>query len=576
MKRTGAQIFWETLQREGVKTVFGFPGGAILPIYDAMLDFPIHHVLVRHEQGAAHMADGFARAGGGVGVAIATSGPGATNLVTGIATAMLDSSPVVFITGQVTSKLIGYDAFQEIDVTGITLPITKHNYLVTDANEISSTLREAFYIASSGRPGPVLVDISKDAQAASVEWAYSDAPLKFVGYRPDLRPVSKDIQRAIEMIHSAKRPVILAGQGVLLGGAMRELTELAEKANIPVAMTLLGIGSFPASHPLNLGMMGMHGTACANNAIQQADLILALGMRFDDRVTGNLKTYAPNAKKIHFEIDRSEVNKNVKVDLALIGNVRDTLDQLLPHLEACYHADWIEVIDEMKQETELREIQNLPDNGHLYAAHVINDLWRYTSNNALVVTDVGQHQMWTAQYFKRENPYTMITSGGLGTMGFGLPAAIGAKYAHPEADVWAIVGDGGFQMTQAELSTTVQEGIKVNVAIINNGYLGMVRQWQEFFYNSRYAATPIVSPDFCKIAEAHGLTGMRVTQRSQIESTIRRAQEIESSVVIDFRVEKEESVYPMVPSGADLHAMIRRPIQVEDPESIDVDANYEL
>jgi acetolactate synthase I/II/III large subunit len=576
MKRTGAQIFWETLQHEGVKTVFGFPGGAILPIYDAMLDYPIHHVLVRHEQGAAHMADGYARAGGGVGVAIATSGPGATNLVTGIATAMLDSSPVVFITGQVTSKLIGYDAFQEIDVTGITLPITKHNYLVTDVNEISSVLHEAFYIARSGRPGPVLVDIAKDAQAASIEWAYHDEQLKLVGYRPDLRPVSKDIQRAIEMIHAARRPVILAGQGVMLGGAMRELNELAEKANIPVAMTLLGIGSFPASHPLNLGMMGMHGTACANNAIQQADLILALGMRFDDRVTGNLKTYAPNAKKIHMEIDRSEVNKNVKVDLALIGNVRDTLDQLLPHVETCYHAEWIETIDEMKKETEQREIQNLPDNGHLYAAHVINDLWRYAGNNALVVTDVGQHQMWTAQYFKRENPYTMITSGGLGTMGFGLPAAIGAKYAHPEADVWAIVGDGGFQMTQAELSTAVQEGIKVNVAIINNGYLGMVRQWQEFFYNSRYAATPIVSPDFCKIAEAHGLTGMRVTQRSEIESTLRRAQEIETSVVIDFRVEKEESVYPMVPSGADLHAMIRRPIQVEESAPVDVDADIEL
>ncbi len=576
MKRTGAQIFWETLQREGVKTVFGFPGGAILPIYDAMLDFPIHHVLVRHEQGAAHMADGYARAGGGVGVAIATSGPGATNLVTGIATAMLDSSPVVFITGQVTSKLIGYDAFQEIDVTGITLPITKHNYLVTDANEISSVLREAFYIARTGRPGPVLVDISKDAQASSVEWTYKEEPIKLVGYRPDLRPVSKDIQRAVEMIHAARRPVILAGQGVLLGGAMRELAELAEKANIPVAMTLLGIGSFPASHPLNLGMMGMHGTACANNAIQQADLILALGMRFDDRVTGNLKTYAPNAKKIHMEIDRSEVNKNVKVDLALIGNVRDSLDLLLPHIEACYHADWIATIDEMKQETEQREIQNLPDNGHLYAAHVINDLWRYTGNNTLVVTDVGQHQMWTAQYFKRENPYTMITSGGLGTMGFGLPAAIGAKYAHPEADVWAVVGDGGFQMTQAELSTTVQEGVKVNVAIINNGYLGMVRQWQEFFYDHRYAATPIVSPDFCKIAEAHGLTGMRVTKRSEIESTIRRAQEIESSVVIDFRVEKEESVYPMVPSGADLHAMIRRPIQVEESEPVDIDANIDF
>ncbi|HVM72589.1 MAG TPA: biosynthetic-type acetolactate synthase large subunit [Anaerolineales bacterium] len=560
MKRTGAQIIWECLVHEGVKTVFGYPGGAIMPAYDALLEYPIHHVLVRHEQGAAHAADGFARASGQVGVAVATSGPGATNLVTGIATAMMDSSPIVCITGQVASKFIGYDAFQEIDITGITLPITKHNYLVTDVNDLTEAIREAFYIARTGRPGPVLVDVAKDVQQASIDWEYDDTPIKLPGYRPDKRPLPKDMQLAAEMIHDAKRPVILAGRGVLLSGAMRELSEFAEKTRTPVAMTLLGIGGFPASHPLNLGMMGMHGEAWVNHAIQQADLLLAFGMRFDDRVTGNLKTYAPGAKKIHFEIDASEVNKNVPVDLALIGDLRETLSQLMPHVEACDHNDWIESIDEMRGDSALLDIQNMPDNGHLYAAHVINDLWRHTKGEALVVSDVGQNQMWAAQYYKHDKPSTYITSGGAGTMGFALPASIGAKFARMDAAVWVICGDGGFQMTQAELSTIAQEGIKINVAIINNGYLGMVRQWQEFFYDRRYSATPMHNPDFVKIAEAHGLTGLRVTKRSEIESAVSKAEEIEGSVVIDFRVEKEDSVYPMVPTGADLHNMIRRPV----------------
>ncbi len=559
MKRTGAQIIWECLVNEGVKTVFGYPGGAIMPAYDALLEYPIHHVLVRHEQGAAHAADGYARASGGVGVAVATSGPGATNLVTGIATAMMDSSPIVCITGQVASKLIGYDAFQETDITGITLPITKHNYLVTDVNDLTETIREAFYIARTGRPGPVLIDIAKDVQQASVDWEYDDSPIRLPGYRPDKRPLPKDMQKAAEMIHASKRPVILAGRGVLLSGAMWELREFAEKTRTPVAMTLLGIGGFPASHPLNLGMMGMHGEAWVNQAIQQADLLLAFGMRFDDRVTGNLKTYAPGAKKIHIEVDASEINKNVPVDLALIGDLRETLGQLLPHVEACDHGDWIESIDEMKGNSAMLDIQNLPDNGHLYAAHVINDLWLYTKGEALVISDVGQNQMWAAQYYKHDKPSTYITSGGAGTMGFALPAAIGAKFARPDADVWVICGDGGFQMTQAELSTAVQEGIKINIAIIDNGYLGMVRQWQEFFYDRRYSATPMRNPDFVKIAEAHGLTGLRVTKRSEVEAAVSQAEATDGTVVIDFRVEKEDSVYPMVPTGADLHNMIRRP-----------------
>ena len=559
MKKSGAEIVFECLVREGVHTVFGYPGGANLPIYDAMLSYPIRHVLVRHEQGAAHMADGFARAGGGVGVALATSGPGATNLVTGIATAFMDSSAMVAITGQVGTRYIGYDAFQEVDMTGITLPITKHNYLVTDPRELNEVVREAFYVARTGRPGPVLIDIAKDTQQAVIDWEYDDTPITLPGYRPDLRPLTKDMERAAEMIHNARRPIILAGHGVLMSRAMPELLEFAEKTRTPIAMTLLGIGSFPASNPLNLGMMGMHGEAWVNQAIQQSDLVLAMGMRFSDRVTGKVETYAAGAKKIHFEIDPSEVNKNVHVDLALIGDLKETLAQLLPHVSTTDHADWTAHIDELRGDSAVRDIQALPDTGHLYAAHVVNDLWRYTKGEALVVTDVGQHQMWTAQYYRHDKPFSFISSGGLGTMGFALPAAIGAKIGRPEAEVWAIAGDGGFQMTAAELATAAQEQVKINVAILNNGYLGMVRQWQEFFYDKRYAATPMKSPDFVKLAEAHGLTGLRVSRRADVQATIEQARETEGTVVIDFRVEKEDSVYPMVPSGADLADMIRRP-----------------
>ena len=559
MKRKGSQIIWEVLAQEGVEVVFGYPGGAILPAYDAMLDYPIRHVLVRHEQGAAHMADGFARASGRVGVAMATSGPGATNLVTGIATAMMDSSPIVCITGQVPSASIGSDAFQETDVTGVTLPITKHNYLVTAVEDIAPVMREAFYIARSGRPGPVLVDISKDAQLASIDYEPDDGPVSLPGYRPDLRALPEEFERAVELISAAERPLILAGHGVLMSGAMRTLLDFVERTQIPVAMTLLGIGGFPASHPLNLGMMGMHGEAWVNHAIQEADLLLAFGMRFDDRVTGNVKTYALQAKKIHVEIDPSEINKNVPVDVGIVGDLRETLETLLPHLSEKRHPAWLSFIDGLKGDSVVRDIQGLPDSGHLYAAHVINDLWRKTRGEALVVTDVGQHQMWEAQYYRHEKPFSLITSGGLGTMGFALPAAIGARFARPEDEIWVVAGDGGFQMTQAELTTCAQEEIKLNIAIIKNGYLGMVREWQEFFYERRYAATPLRNPDFLKLAEAHGLTGMRVERRDQVEAAVDWARQTPGTVVIDFRVEQEDSVYPMVPAGADLHAMIRRP-----------------
>jgi len=568
MKKTGAQIFWECLEHEGVEVIFGYPGGATLPIYDALVTSKIHHVLVRHEQGASHMADGYARASGRVGVALATSGPGATNLITGIATALMDSSPVVFITGQVSSPLIGYDAFQETDVTGITLPITKHNYLITNVNDIAPTIREAFFLALSGRPGPVLIDITKDAQQAEIEWEYDDKPAHLPGYRPDLRPANAELERAVEMIQSAKKPLILAGQGILISGAMEEVLEFAERTQTPVASTLLGLGAFPGSHSLALGMMGMHGEAWVNQAIQDADLLLAFGMRFDDRVTGKVSHFAPKAKKIHIEIDPSEVNKNVQVDIALVGDLKETLQKLLPSITTVDHTEWLEQINTLKGHSAVRDIQNLPDNGHLYAAHVINAIWHVTKGEAIIVSDVGQNQMWTAQYYRHDQPRTAITSGGLGTMGFGLPGGIGAKFAKPDQEVWVIAGDGGIQMTQAELSTIAQEGIKVNIAILNNGYLGMVRQWQEFFYDKRYSATPMKGPDFVKIAEAHGLDALRVTSRDQLVEAIETARKNPGTVLIDFKVEKEDSVYPMVPTGAAIDAMIRRPLpeaMVQEP-----------
>ena len=430
-QRTGAQIIWECLVYEGVTTVFGYPGGAILPAYDAMLDYPVKHVLVRHEQGASHMADGYARAGGGVGVAMATSGPGATNLVTGIATAMMDSVPMVCITGQVPSKLIGYDAFQETDITGITLPITKHSYLVTRVEDIMPAMKEAFVLAKSGRPGPVLVDITKDAQQAKIDWAWDPSPVKLRGYRPKLTVPQSQILSAAELLAQSKRPVILAGQGIVQSGAMNEVRQFAERINAPVAMTLLGLGGFPASHPLHIGMMGMHGESWVNHAIQEADLLIALGMRFDDRVTGNIKTYAVNAKKIHIDIDPSEINKNVRADAAIVADLREAMKDLLEVVKPADHDPWLKYIGSMKGTSAVHDIQSLPDNGHLYAPHVINDIWRITEGKAIVVTDVGQHQMWEAQYYHHESPRTLITSGGLGRWASDFPRRSAPRWLAP-------------------------------------------------------------------------------------------------------------------------------------------------
>ena len=555
---TGAEIVWATLVGEGVDTVFGYPGGAILPVYDALRKFPIHHVLVRHEQGAAHMADGYARASGKVGVAMATSGPGATNLVTGIATAMLDSIPLVCITGNVSSRVLGTDAFQEVDITGITLPVTKHNFLVNKTEDIAHAIRYAVQIAQSGRPGPVLVDITKDAQQGTAIFDFEAAKPRAYRPHPMLRVEESGLQQAAELIRSAKRPIILAGHGVSESGAMEQVRTLAERAQIPVALTLLGLGAFPASHPLNIGMMGMHGEAWVNHAIQEADLLIACGMRFDDRVTGSTSTYSLKSKKIHIEVDPAEINKNIKVDVALVGDLSAVLEDLLPRIAGRDGSAWLKTIESSKGAVAVRDIKNLPDSGHLYAAHVMHDLWRITPD-AIVATDVGQHQMWEAQYFHHEKPRTLITSGGLGTMGFALPAAIGAKFACPDKEVWVIAGDGGFQMTAAELSTIVQEKIKINIAIINNGFLGMVRQWQEFFYDGNYEATPLVSPDFVKLADAHGIAGRAVTTRAELADAVNEARTAPGAFLLNFLVEKEDSVYPMIPAGSALHEMIRRP-----------------
>jgi acetolactate synthase-1/2/3 large subunit len=561
MKLKGAEIIFECLLREGVDLIFGYPGGAILPFYDALSKYPqIHHVLVRHEQSGAHMADGYARATGKVGVVIATSGPGATNLTTGIATAQMDSSPIVCITGQVAKPLIGTDAFQETDVTGVTLPVTKHNYLVYDVEELAYTLREAFYIARTGRPGPVLVDIPKDVQNAVTEFEYPEDEIELPGYHLPQGATQAELEAALRLIEEAERPVILAGHGVVMSGASREVLEFAERTQTPYALTLLGKGGLPENHPLSLGMMGMHGTGYANLAIQNADLLLAFGMRFDDRVTGNLKTYAPYARKIHIEVDPSEIHKNVRVDVPIVGDLRTVLTQMLPSVKPLEHKGWLGQIRDWMEDADERDIVHQDVGDRLFAAHVIHDMWRATGGNATVITDVGQNQMWEAQYYPHQRPNTLITSGGLGTMGFGLPAAIGASMALKQP-VWAIVGDGGFQMTMAELATAMQERVPVKIAIINNGFLGMVRQWQEFFYEERYNATPMYSPDFVKLAEAYSIPARRVERRQDVVPAVEWAESInDSPVLLDFRVETHDIVYPMVPAGADLHNMIRRPL----------------
>ena len=556
MSLTGAQIVCESLVREGVEVIFGFPGGAILPFYDTLPQYPqLRHILVRHEQGAAHAADGYARATGRVGVCCATSGPGATNLVTGLANAHLDSSSVIAITGQVARPFIGKDAFQEIDITGITLPITKHNYLALSASELAGVFKEAFYIATTGRPGPVLIDIPRDVFVEQADFHYP-AKVDIPGYKPTLRGHPAQIKKAAQLINQASRPVIISGRGIILSKAYDELKELAEKAQIPVVTTLLGIGSFPENHMLSLGMLGMHGMAIANMAVDSADLIIALGMRFDDRATARVSGFAPKARIIHIDIDPAEIGKNVRVDVPIVGDTRNVLRELNKQVVAQTHVDWIRQLEEWRQEhpsTTIREGEEL------LPQYVIHSICEVTDSNAIIVTGVGQNQMWSAQHFCYKKPNSLISSGGLGTMGFELPAAIGVKVGCPEETVWCVAGDGGFQMTIQELATAAQERTAVKIAILDNGFLGMVRQWQELFYERRYVATPLMGPDFVKIAEAYGIPGLRVKSRREVVPAIQRAMEHEGPFLIDFVVEPEENVYPMVPPGAALAEIIEGP-----------------
>ncbi len=558
MKLTGAQMVCESLIREGVEVAFGLPGGAVLPLYGVLPQYPqLRHILVRHEQGAVMAADGYARATGKVGVCIATSGPGATNLVTGIACAQMDSIPIVAIIGQVPRAVIGRDAFQETDVTGITLPITKHNYLVMRAADIPRVMKEAFYIANTGRPGPVLVDIPKDVlQTDTAEFFYPEG-VDLPGYKPTLEGHPAQIQKAARLIAQAKRPVIIAGHGVILSRAYEELLELAEKVQIPVVTTLLGISSFPTDHFLNVGMPGMHGMAYASMAINEADVVISLGMRFDDRVTGRLSAFAPNAKVIHVDVDPSEISKNVKATVPIVGDLKRVLRALLPHVQPATHGEWVRTIEQMRID---HPSHRIPDSPRLGPRYILRTLMEATGGKALIVTGVGQHQMWAAQHCSFKEPNGLITSGGLGAMGFEVPAAIGAKVGRPDKPVWSIAGDGGFQMTLCDLATAVENNIAVKFAIFNNNYLGMVRQWQDFFYDKTYTATSYThNPDFVKLAEAYGIPGMRVTEKIQVQAAIEWAMQEPGPVVMDFMIEPEENVYPMIPAGESLAEMIEEP-----------------
>jgi len=556
MKKTGAQILCESLIKEGVEVIFGILGGALLPLYDTLLQYPqLRHILVRHEQGAAHAAEGYARVTHKAGVCIATSGPGATNLVTGIANAYMDSCPMIAITGQVARPFIGKDAFQEIDITGITLPITKHNYLVTDTAELARTVKEAFYIAQTGRPGPVLIDVPKDVQQEEVEFTYPEK-VDLPGYKFVSRGHSVQIKKAVSRINKAERPVIIAGRGIVISQAYNELKELAEKAQIPVVNTLLGISSFPGAHILNFGMIGMHGLAYANMAVQNADLIIAAGMRFDDRATANTKSFAPQAGVIHIDIDPAEIGKNIPVDIPIVGDVKNVLKVMNKQIERGDHLDWVTQLDQWRREHPLLESGQ---GDELLPQYVIHQIYEVTQGNTIIVTGVGQHQMWAAQHFVYTKPNSFISSGGLGTMGFELPAAIGVKVAHPEEVVWSIAGDGGFQMTIQELGTIAQENIAVKIAIINNGYLGMVRQWQELFYERRYVDTKLWNPDFVKIAEAYDIPGIKVKSREEVTPAIQKAMDYPGPFLIDFVVEPEENVYPMVQPGGSLSRILETP-----------------
>ena len=559
MMLTGGQIVCESLIKEGVDVIFGIPGGAILPLYQDLPDYPqLRHILMRHEQGAAHAADGYARATGKVGVAFATSGPGATNLITGIATAHMDSVPTVFITGQVARAAIGKDAFQETDVTGITLPITKHNYLVMNASEIAGTIKEAFYLASTGRPGPVLVDIPKDVFVEKAEFEYPET-VNLPNYDVPQGADPEQVQEAVQLIKEAQKPLILAGHGVIISRAYDELMELAEKAQIPVITTLLGISSFPETHPLSVGMPGMHGMAYASLAINEADLLLALGMRFDDRITGKLSAFAPNAKVIHVEIDPSEVHKNVRATVPLIGDLKKVLQQLVPAVEPKSHEEWVQRIEELRVEHPLMRPKVT---GELRPQYVIQALSQATKGNAVIVTGVGQHQMWAAQHYTFTKQNSWITSGGLGAMGFEVPAALGAQVGRPDAVVWSVAGDGGFQMTMSELATMVENNIPVKFAIFNNRYLGMVRQWQDIFYEKSYVATHYTgNPDFVKLADAFGIFGSRVTKEEEVLPAIKAAMKYPGPALIDFVVAQEENVYPMIPAGGTIDQLMEEPIE---------------
>jgi len=556
MKMTGAQILCESLVKEGVEVIFGILGGAILPLYDTLPQYPqLRHILVRHEQGAAHAADGYARATGKVGVCMATSGPGATNLVTGIANAYLDSSPIIAITGQVARPFIGKDAFQEIDITGITLPITKHNYLVLDVGSLAKIVKEAFHLARSGRPGPVLIDIPRDIQIDQAEFHYP-SQVDLPGYKPTLHGHPAQIKKAVKLINEAQQPLIIAGRGVIISGAHAELKQLAETAQIPVVTTLLGISCFPESHVLSLGMLGMHGMAYANMAVNAADIIVAIGMRFDDRATAKVSGFAPHAHIIHIDIDPAEIGKNVRVDVPIVGDVKNVLNALNKLIISAEHIDWLQQLDDWRKEHPSTEIR---DSDGLLPQYVVRKIYEVTKGEAIITTGVGQNQMWAAQHYWYDKPNSLISSGGLGTMGFGLPAAIGAKVGCPDSTVWCIDGDGSLQMTIQELATIVQENVAVKIAVLSNGYLGMVRQWQELFYGKRYVATPLSAPDFVKVAEAYGIPGLRVKHKEEVVPAIEQAMEHQGPFLVDFIVEPEENVYPMVPPGASLAEVLEAP-----------------
>jgi acetolactate synthase-1/2/3 large subunit len=557
----GTHIICEALIREGVTLMYGYPGGAIMPFYDALTSYPtLHHVLVRHEQAASHAADGYARVTGKVGVCVATSGPGATNLVTGLATAFMDSTPVVAITGQVAREFIGRDAFQETDVIGVTQPITKHNFQVRTTDEIAAVIHEAFRVARSGRPGPVLVDIPKDVQNGTAEYRpsdhiTSDEYLQSISENyPD--PASALLEQAASLIAQAKRPLIMAGHGVILSNAYAELKAFAEKTSIPVITTLLGLSAFPDTHPLQLGMPGMHGPAHVNRAISVSDLIVAVGMRFDDRVTGKVAGFAPHARIIHIDIDAAEINKVKVAAVPIVSDAKVALSALAEASAPADHSDWLSEIRSWQASNEEKKGAVERFEGQPDPIGILDAIRKATDGNAIVVSDVGQHQMWTARHYTWTRPNSHVTSGGLGTMGFGLPAAMGVKMALPDDPVWVVAGDGGIQMNIQELATLQQEGIALKIAIMNNGYLGMVRQWQQFFHSRNYSETPISGPDYVKLADAYGVTGMRVTKRDEVESAVKRAMETPGTVIIDFVIEQEANVYPMVAPGKAISDMI--------------------